>query len=161
MNKLSFQSLVREYIKEYSSPKETVKKSEIKAVIKECLRVILNEVMSPQKKTGPYSIYVAKGEHAGKYYLATKDENGLYYFLHPDTGTDVPIGTEENGVVQVQKRKMEEMTTTDGGTPGYQIPGWLSRRGGSKRGVEGSRKLGYELTPAGEKEMKRQGDRLV
>ena len=109
MDKSSFQSIVREYIKEYSSPKETVKKSELRAVIKECLRAILNEVVDLQKK----------------------------------------------------KKKVEETTTTDGGTPGYQIPGWVSRKGGSQRGVEGSRKLGYELTPAGEKEMQRQGDRLV
>lgn len=59
------------------------------------------------------------------------------------------------------EEELDEVTTTMGGTPGYNIPGWISRKGGSKAGVEGSRKLGYELTPAGEKEMQRPGDRLV
>ena len=61
--------------------------------------------------------------------------------------------------------KLTEMTTTSGGggssagTPGYQIPGaWA---GGS---IEKNKKhievLGYTLTPAGKKEMKRAGDNL-
>ena len=53
------------------------------------------------------------------------------------------------------------MTTTDGGTPGYMIPGAFARKGGSKKGVEGSAALGYTLTPIGKKEMEKTGDRLT
>ena len=178
MDKKTFQSLVREYLKEYSSPKETVKKSELKTVIKECLRVILNEVdwhdeysymrshgddhsepdvpSSPPKKkmTGPYHVY---SKRTGKHYLATKDEaTGVYYYLHPDTGTDVPLGTE-SPELQVQKSKIKEMTTTGAVTP-LNLPTWVSRRGGSERGIAGSAALGYELTPIGKKDMNRKQD---
>jgi len=61
---------------------------------------------------------------------------------------------------------IDEMTTTSGGggssagTPGYNVPGAFSRKGGSKAGVEGSRKLGYELTPVGKKDMEMPADKL-
>lgn len=42
--------------------------------------------------------------------------------------------------------------------PGNISGGWVSKRGGSKRGVEGSNSLGYELTPIGKEEMKRKQD---
>jgi len=58
------------------------------------------------------------------------------------------------------EEQIEEMTTTDTGTPGYMIPGAFSRKGGSKKGIEGSAALGYTLTPIGKKEMKRTGDPL-
>jgi hypothetical protein len=44
MDKIKFQSLVRECINEYSSPKETITKTELKTVIKETIRTILNEM---------------------------------------------------------------------------------------------------------------------
>ena len=52
------------------------------------------------------------------------------------------------------------MTTTDGGTTGYLIPGAFSKRGGSEKGIEGSESIGYNLTPSGKKEMQRSADKL-
>lgn len=66
----------------------------------------------------------------------------------------------------MEEDTIDEMTTTSGGggstagTPGYNIPGAFSDKGGSKKGVEGSEKLGYTLTPIGRKEMKLKADRL-
>lgn len=56
-------------------------------------------------------------------------------------------------------KNIKEMTTT-GAVSGYNIPAAFSRRGGSDRGVEGSRKLGFELTPLGKKQMNKQGDKI-
>jgi hypothetical protein len=58
-----------------------------------------------------------------------------------------------------KKKDIDEMTVT-GDVTGYNVPGFLSRRGGSQKGVVGSKKLGYDLTPIGKKEMERPGDRL-
>jgi hypothetical protein len=59
-----------------------------------------------------------------------------------------------------EEQQIDEMNTTDGGTPGYQIPGWVSRKGGSKAGVAGSAALGYTLTNIGKKDMELKGDEL-
>lgn len=62
--------------------------------------------------------------------------------------------------------KLDEMTTTSGGggssagTPGYNIPGAFSRRGGSKKGIAGSAALGYTLTATGKKDMDLKADKL-
>ena len=61
---------------------------------------------------------------------------------------------------QAVGKSITEMTTTDGGTPGYNIPGAFSGRGGSKKGVAGSAALGYELTPQGKKDMQVKADKL-
>jgi hypothetical protein len=58
------------------------------------------------------------------------------------------------------EEQLDEMTTTMGGTPGYNVPGAFSRRGGSKAGVAGSAALGYELTPTGRKDMEMPADKL-
>ena len=62
-------------------------------------------------------------------------------------------------------RALEEMTTTSGGggssagTPGYQIPGaWAG--GSLEKNKKHIEVLGYTLTDAGKKEMKRAGDNL-
>jgi hypothetical protein len=148
---------------------ETVKKSELKEVIKQTLKIIIKEMISKNKLTGPYTVYVKSGQYAGKTLFASKDENtGVFYYFHPDTGTDIPLGTEPNSV-QVQKSKMEEMTTTGDvapiNLPGSKMPGtgksgWVSGKGGSARGVAGSAALGYELTPIGKQDMKRKQDRV-
>ena len=64
--------------------------------------------------------------------------------------------------VSLQKKEfpLDEMTTTDGGTTGYLIPGAFSKRGGSEKGIEGSESIGYNLTPSGKKEMQRSADKL-
>lgn len=59
-----------------------------------------------------------------------------------------------------KQKPLDEMTTT-GAVSGYNVPGFLSKRGGSAAGVKGSEKLGYTLTPAGRDEMNRSGDRLL
>lgn len=58
------------------------------------------------------------------------------------------------------EESINEINTTDGGTPGYQVPGCWAAEGGSKAGVQGSRKLGYELTEIGREDMKIKRDRL-
>ena len=192
MDKSAFQSLVREYIKEYSSPRETVKKSELKTVIKECLRVILKEVRWHDEESykrshgdthdpGEETFYKDAQGREDDAARAREDleiikKAGLsrQYEALMQGIFDLPIAEFDKRAAAIGEltkkayqlvgktyEPLEEMTTTDGGTPGYNIPGWVSRRGGSKRGVEGSRKLGYELTPTGEKEMNRKGDALV
>jgi len=60
-----------------------------------------------------------------------------------------------------EEEPLNEMNTTDGGTPGYQVPGMFSRKGGSKAGVAGSAALGYQLTKIGKQEMERPADKLL
>lgn len=68
---------------------------------------------------------------------------------------------------QLGNKSLSEMTTTSGGggssagTTGYNIPGAFSKKGGSEAGVAGSRKLGYELTPIGRKDMEKRADKLL
>ena len=55
-------------------------------------------------------------------------------------------------------------TSITGGANGeaYNIPAAFSRRdGGSRQALEGSNKLGYELTPLGKKDMSRHPDRMI
>jgi hypothetical protein len=78
------------------------------------------------------------------------------------TGAASPISTpmafsKKNNVKEDEK--IEEMTVT-GDVSGYNVPSAFSRKGGSHKGVAGSAKLGYELTPLGKKDMERQGDTL-
>jgi len=60
----------------------------------------------------------------------------------------------------LENKPLEEMTTTVGGTPGYNIPGAFSKEGGSKAGVEGSEKIGYTLTNIGKEDMEQRADKL-
>ncbi len=64
-----------------------------------------------------------------------------------------------NILSKITKETLKEMTTT-GAADGFNVPGAFSRRGGSKKGVEGSRKLGYELTPRGKKDSQLEADKL-
>ena len=52
--------------------------------------------------------------------------------------------------------EIDEMTTTAAvepiNLPGNVKPGWVAKQGGSMRGIQGSRSLGYELTPLGKKQ---------
>lgn len=63
-------------------------------------------------------------------------------------------------IKEIVKGILKEITTT-GAVSGYNVPSAFTRKGGSERGVQGSRKLGYELTKSGEDEMNRKADRLV
>lgn len=53
---------------------------------------------------------------------------------------------------------INEMTTTDSGTPGYNVPGAFTNKMNRKDRIE---VLGYEMTPAGKKEYNRPGDRKL
>lgn len=66
----------------------------------------------------------------------------------------------EGLIKEIVRGILKEMTTT-GDVSGFNIPAAFTRKGASKRGVEGSKTLGYELTKAGEKEMNRTADRLI
>jgi hypothetical protein len=55
-------------------------------------------------------------------------------------------------------QNIKETVASDG--EGYNIPAAFSGKGGSKKAVQGSKSLGYELTPIGKKDMERKGDRL-
>lgn len=61
-----------------------------------------------------------------------------------------------------EEEEINEMTTTSAvapiNLPGNVRGGWVSKQGGSKRGIEGSRSLGYELTPLGAKDFNRKQD---
>jgi hypothetical protein len=108
--------------------------------------------------SNPLTIRVKTGRLAGKTVKAIKDEvKGIYHYYDPKTGQHESIGGEEN--VEVQKSPVKEMTTTSAVT-GYNVPAAFSRKGGSKAGVAGSAKLGYNLTPIGKKEMELRGDNL-
>ena len=67
-------------------------------------------------------------------------------------------GRELGGLTE----NINEMTTTGDvapiNLPGNVVGGWLSPKGGSKRGVAGSAALGYELTPIGKQDMERKRD---
>jgi len=67
-------------------------------------------------------------------------------------------GKELGGLVE----NINEMTTTGDvaplNLPGNVAGGWLSPKGGSKKGVAGSAKLGYELTSIGKQDMERKRD---
>ncbi|TRO56372.1 hypothetical protein E2P64_06035 [Candidatus Bathyarchaeota archaeon] len=77
------------------------------------------------------------------------------------TGAVSPIATPKafKKTEEEEEQQITETNTTDGGTSGYQIPGWLSPKGGSKKGLAGSAALGYTLTPIGKKEMNRPADK--
>lgn len=142
---------------------ETITLRELRDIVNKTVKIIVREIATGSKKmTGPYHVSVTQGRYAGQVFLARKDEEtGVYYFLHPDTGTEVPLGVEGPGL-SVQKKGIKEMTTTSAAEPinlpGNVRGGWVSRQGGSKRGVEGSKSLGYELTAIGREEMKRKQD---
>lgn len=114
-----------------------IKKSQLTALISEIVKNITAEILKKKKVE----------EEGG----AGASHGGMSV-----TANASPV----NGPNAFKKKNIKEMTTTDGGTPGYQIPGAFAREGGSKAGVAGSAKLGYQLTPIGQKEMNRKGDKL-
>lgn len=59
----------------------------------------------------------------------------------------------------MENNGISEMTTT-GDVAGYNIPGSFAKKGGSKKGIDVSSEMGYELTPIGRKEMNRTADKL-
>lgn len=181
-----------------------MKRSELKEVIKETLRSILNEMCGRRYKLsmleeGPIPIQdliSAWREDASGEYVQINPDDSVWYMSHGRPREQLsPKGTHnpfpriakwmsDGGVIlniwkvktpgqaELVSRKgqplgtlsenLNEMTTTGAvapiNLPGNVAGGWLSPRGGSKRGVAGSQKLGYELTPIGKQDMQRDRD---
>lgn len=116
-------------------------KSDFSELIREIVKGIIKEIKMGQK-TNEDSVAASASPVTGPMALKKKSEEGLE-----------PLG-------RMEEEQIDEMTTTMSGTPGYNIPGAFSREGGSKKGVDGSRKLGYELTSIGKKDMETKADKL-
>lgn len=100
------------------------------------------------------------------------NRNGKWFWFNPDERPIENRKWHELGMVHSsdepsieQETTLDEMTTTSGGggssagTPGYNIPGAFSGR--KMRDRKGHIEvLGYKMTPEGEKEYKREGDKL-
>jgi len=71
-----------------------------------------------------------------------------------------PSGRAMGGLTET----LQEMTVTGDvapiNLPGNVKGGWVSGKGGSARGLAGSKSLGYELTPIGKQEMARKQDKV-
>ena len=68
--------------------------------------VVKEEVFKTSDLQGPYTVHVKKGRLAGQTVMANKHKDtGVYYYLNPDTGTDEPLGTEND--LEVQKKQEE------------------------------------------------------
>ena len=91
----------------------------------------------------------------GSTYYRWLSKNSSGQWQYTDDG-----GVRSNWKPFSPETSLTEMTTTGTGTTGYNVPGAFSRKGGSKAGVQGSRKLGYELTPIGKDEMNLKADEL-
>jgi hypothetical protein len=66
--------------------------------------VVKEEMFKTSELQGPYTVHVKKGRLAGQTVMANKHKvTGVYYYLNPDTGTDEPIGTENDLNVQKQQ----------------------------------------------------------
>jgi hypothetical protein len=76
------------------------------------------------------------------------------------TTANVSPVTGPKAFKKTEEEQVNEMTTTDGGTSGYNIPGAFSRKGGSAAGVKGSESLGYTLTSIGKQDMNLKADKL-
>ena len=64
-------------------------------------------------------------------------------------------------IIKGEKQPIKTESVT-GGVEGYNIPAAFSRKdGGSKKGLDGSNALGYELTPQGKKDFDRHPDRMI
>lgn len=134
---------------------ESIKKSALKALVAEIAKVVIKEMMTKEGRMSLSSLSVSPNLKSTCCQAVSAGKT--------DTKKDGKI----TGICSKCKnhatftKSVNEMTTTDSGTPGYNIPGWVSRKGGSKRGIEGSRSLGYDLTPIGKKDMERMGDKLT
>jgi hypothetical protein len=93
------------------------------------------------------------------YWVNNKDTGGKIYLKPESIAKFLKKGYRIVQLSLEEEQKIDEMTTT-GDVSGYNIPSAFSKKGGSHRGVEGSAKLGYELTGIGKQEMQRQGDPL-
>jgi len=110
--------------------------------------VYLTQFHSISADGGKHFVVFLHSATGDKHYMY-KDKNGKWFYSKG-------VGAESKFVPADEY--LNETVTGD--VSGFNVPGWVSRKGGSKKGVEGSAALGYELTPMGKKEMQRTGDKL-
>jgi hypothetical protein len=67
-------------------------KHAFKNLVKRCIA----EAIVEGDTVSPFSVYVKTGPLAGKYVVASKKKDGIYYRFNMDTGTDEPIGDERS-----------------------------------------------------------------
>jgi predicted RNA-binding Zn-ribbon protein involved in translation (DUF1610 family) len=135
-----------------------IKQSDLNRLIREITQTVAQEIKKKKKEEKPFSESDLKSELAP----VTEDggdgaAGGMTTTVNVSPVTGPRAFKKKHGASEEQ---IDEITTTDGGTPGYQIPGWVSRKGGSKAGVAGSAALGYTLTNVGKKDMELKGDKL-
>jgi hypothetical protein len=194
--------------------RNTIQKSQLKSLIKEIVRGILKESITPlsgmeemsgtgaaSPVTGPMafgkkkirevgspslSVYPANYTEVSHYIRIRKKPstgefmvawfsngrfNGDKTYYTDDIGDaydtfkamqpQVDNANAMSGARTTDQPPLSEMTTTDSGTSGYNVPGAFARKGGSERGVAGSKKLGYTLTSIGKKDMEKSADKLL
>ena len=110
-------------------------------------------------KTGKYN-YSMNDKEADVYFQNDQDVDAILNDLTPSERSEI-----EKGYTIVTKNipddyfQIDEMTGTSA-VSGYNIPSFLSKRGGSQAGVDASKNLGYELTAIGKKDMQRGRSKL-
>ena len=159
-----------------------MKKSTLKSLIENIVKQILKENIPgipptklPATKQKPETVYPPNFREVPNYIRLKKkpetkeilvawftggkfNDNKSYYTNDIKDAVDTFNGMKH--VVDIANKVGVTEESTTGNVSGYNIPAAFSRRGGSQRGVAGSSKLGYDLTPIGKKEMNRRGDTL-
>lgn len=152
---------------------ETIKLQELRSIIRFTVKTILNEMRDPE------AYYRDAADQEDEYEQMNRDLDaikraglGAKYEALMKGIFNLPLEEFDRraGAIAALTQKaheivgktLKEMTTTSDvspiNLPGNVTGGWVSKQGGSKRGVAGSRSLGYELTPIGKEEMKRKQD---
>jgi hypothetical protein len=207
MNRTDLQKLIHEAIAEQTSSTsngDVITRSELKEVIKQTIRSILNEMgsgfqvqkrnVAEEKIDAEELQSIWEDDKNGEYIAVLPDENRAYYVAHGKKIEEIPPGRHNiwmgirtwmdsqefyPNIWSANKRgnltlwnhrgeelgglveQLHEMTTTGDVAP-LNLPmsakGTVASRGGSARGVAGSRSLGYELTPIGKQDMARKQD---
>lgn len=113
--------------------------------------------------TKAYLLTLTKQYHKSRIFV---NKNGRWFWTDPidrHNGWQEVEGPQTEPSIE-QEETLDEMTTTSGGggssagTPGYQVPGAFGRKMQNRKGhIE---VLGYKMTPQGEKEYNRSGDKL-
>ena len=130
------------------SPEEMEEAKNVAAKIWQPVYLTQLHSTSLDGKTKFFVVYLHS--YTGDKHYMYKDANGKWFYAKGHGA--------ESKFVPADEYLTETVT---GDVSGFQVPGWVSRKGGSKAGVAGSAALGYELTPMGKKEMQRTGDKLL
>ena len=113
--------------------------------------------------TKAYLLTLTKQYHKSRIFV---NKNGRWFWTDPidrHNGWQEVEGPQTEPSIE-QEETLDEMTTTSGGggssagTPGYLVPGAFGRKMSNRKGhIE---VLGYTMTPQGEKEYNKSGDKL-